>query len=95
MQDVLRACDLVAEMLESSGDGALINMAVDSPAELLDGGCKRSYREQSSVMVRRGLRGGVCLKERVACDEILDISLIQCSGIWYDVGQSAFLAIPR
>ena len=82
MQDVLRACDLVAEMLESSGDGALINVAVDSPAELLDGGDERSYRKQASVMVRWGLRGGVCLKERVACNEILDSSLLQCGGIW-------------
>ena len=70
VQDILRACDFIVEMLKSSGNGALVNVAVDSRVELLDGWDKRSYRKQQSMMVCWGLRGSVCLKERVACDEI-------------------------
>jgi hypothetical protein len=53
VQDILRACDLVVEMLESSGNGVLVNVAVDSRAELLYD--QRSYRKQQSMMVCVGV----------------------------------------
>jgi hypothetical protein len=76
VRGILRACDFRVEMLESSGNGALVNVAGDSRAQLLDGWDKRSYRRQQSRKVCWSLRGGVCLKERVARDEIFDSSLL-------------------